>query len=95
MKISKQDALHIIRRNVAPFVDYELTEKPYGYKLTYTLKLVPYLLLFVPVHIIKAFVCMWDGGLKEFSIERRVLSSEEICSPSGIARVHEILDKRA
>ena len=25
--------------------------------------------MFIPVHILKAFVSMWDGGLKEFCIE--------------------------
>jgi hypothetical protein len=30
-----------------------------------------YLLIFIPVHLLQAFVCMWDGGLKEFIIFSR------------------------
>ena len=30
-----------------------------------------YLLIVVPIHIVKLFDCMWDGGLKEFEFESR------------------------
>lgn len=34
-----------------------------------------YILFFIPVHIIKLFACIWDGGLKEFNIEKPLLQS--------------------
>ena len=33
-----------------------------------------YLLIFIPVHIFKLFWCLWDGGLKEFEIEGRLIT---------------------
>lgn len=41
-----------------------------------TMKLYFYILIFIPVHIIKVLLVLWDGGLKEFTIEpRNVLHS--------------------
>lgn len=37
------------------------------------LKWWTYILLFVPVHILKFLYCLWDGGIKEFEIESRTL----------------------
>lgn len=37
-----------------------------------------YLLIFIPVHLIQAFYCMWDGGLKKFEIEGRHLGYDNI-----------------
>jgi hypothetical protein len=37
-----------------------------------------YLLIFIPVHLIQAFYCMWDGGLKEFEIEGRHIGYDNI-----------------
>lgn len=37
-----------------------------------------YLLLFIPVHILQAFVCMWDGGLSEFTILGRVTGQDTL-----------------
>ena len=34
-----------------------------------------YILLFIPVHILKLFMCMWDGGIKEFYFEPRRMNS--------------------
>jgi hypothetical protein len=36
-----------------------------------------YLVLFIPVHLLQAFVCMWDGGLREFSFEGRHLGYDD------------------
>lgn len=35
------------------------------------IKLPVYILLFVPIHLLQAIALIWDGGLKEFSIESR------------------------
>lgn len=32
-----------------------------------------YILIFIPIHLLQVFVCMWDGGLKEFTIFSREL----------------------
>lgn len=37
-----------------------------------------YLLIFIPVHLVQFFYCMWDGGLKEFEIEGRHLGYDNI-----------------
>jgi len=37
-----------------------------------------YLLLFIPLHILQFFYCCWDGGLKEFEIQPRFLSYDEL-----------------
>lgn len=44
-----------------------------------------YILAFIPAHIIQAFLCMWDGGLKEFGFEPRecVWSNVLGCSSDG------------
>ena len=30
-----------------------------------------YILMFIPVHLLNLIMCLWDGGIKEFSIEKR------------------------
>lgn len=35
------------------------------------MKLVWYILLFIPCHIAELFYVLWDGGLREFEIESR------------------------
>jgi hypothetical protein len=32
------------------------------------INLFAYILIFIPIHVLQAFVCMWDGGLREFMI---------------------------
>ena len=38
-------------------------------------KLPIYLLIFIPVHIAQFFMCLWDGGLREFTFEGREISN--------------------
>lgn len=58
-----------------------------------------YILAFIPAHIIQAFLCMWDGGLKEFGFEPRecVWSNVFGCSSDGadttFGRFKEVWDK--
>ena len=40
------------------------------------INLFAYLLIFIPIHILQAFACMWDGGLKEFTILERKLGQD-------------------
>ena len=37
-----------------------------------------YIIIFIPIHILQAFVCMWDGGLKEFIICSRNLGYDTL-----------------
>lgn len=37
-----------------------------------------YLLIFIPVHLVQFFYCMWDGGLKHFEFEKRLLGYDYI-----------------
>ncbi len=38
--------------------------------------LLAYLLIFIPIHVLQALVCMWDGGLREFIIFKRGLGKD-------------------
>lgn len=38
--------------------------------------LLVYLVLFIPIHLLQALWCMWDGGLKEFEIGPRHLGHD-------------------
>lgn len=40
------------------------------------INLFAYLLIFIPLHILQAFFCMWDGGLREFAILDRGLGKD-------------------
>lgn len=37
-----------------------------------------YLLIFIPVHLIQFFYCMWEDGLKHFEFEGRHLGYDDI-----------------
>lgn len=58
-----------------------------------------YILAFIPAHIIQIFLCMWDGGLKEFGFEPRecnhscVIGSPSDDSSTMFGRFKEIWDK--
>lgn len=46
------------------------------FKREQRINLIIYLLIFVPVHILQALWCMWDGGLKEFEFAGRYIGSD-------------------
>ena len=48
------------------------------------MNIIAYILIFIPVHILQAFVCMWDGGLREFTILNRMLGYD-ILSKGSLA----------
>lgn len=82
-KISMNDWTYIGKYNPAakwlrPFCSYSLTKTDNGFLRSCKLSWLVYLLLFLPVHLFKLFVCMWDGGLKNFELEPRILDSESI-----------------
>ena len=44
-----------------------------GYYLTIEMKLLPYILMFIPIHLTQLVLCVWDGGLKTFEINSRLV----------------------
>ncbi len=56
-------------------------------------KMPAYILLFVPACIFQALVLMWDGGLKNFSIEPRTYGTMNVWKDSE--RYKKFLEKRA
>ena len=55
-----------------PLCDYRLYKiENNKYKRVQTVSLWLYLLILMPVHIVDLFLCLWDGGLKEFQFQTR------------------------
>lgn len=82
-KISLKDWEYIGKYNpaakwVRPFCSYTLTETDKGFRRDCKLSWLVYLLLFLPVHLLQAFACMWDGGLKEFEVQTRHIGHDNI-----------------
>ena len=42
-----------------------------------------YLIMFIPLHILQVFVLMWDGGLKEFKLFKRMLGKDILAKGSS------------
>jgi hypothetical protein len=40
------------------------------------INLFAYLLIFIPIHLLQVFVCLWDGGLREFIIFKQDLGKD-------------------
>lgn len=51
--------------------NYYIAENSVFVRVIRKTKLPIYILLFVPIHLLQAIGLIWDGGLKEFSIEPR------------------------
>lgn len=56
-----------------PFCSYSLIKEGEIFKREQRTPLWFYLITFIPIHLVKAIYCMWNGGLKEFEIEGRYL----------------------
>ena len=53
-----------------------------------------YIIIFIPIHVLQIFTCMWDGGIKEFTILDRYIGFDYIYSDSlAFSRAKEIWDK--
>lgn len=44
-----------------------------GYYLIEEVKLWAYILTFIPIHLTQLILCIWDGGLKTFEINGRIV----------------------
>lgn len=83
MKITRQewDAIGIYNHAakwLRPFCEYRLVKEENHYRREQLIGIVPYILMCIPVHILQALVCMWDGGLKEFYWQDRYLGYDDI-----------------
>jgi hypothetical protein len=100
-RISNKDWEYIGKYNYAakwlrPLCRYTLIKEPDGrFKREQCIGWFVYLLLFIPVHILQAFWCLWDGGLKEFEINKRYLGSDVLVSGSEcFTRAEEIWNRK-
>lgn len=59
-----------------PLCSYSLVEVENGFRRDCKISWPMYLILFIPVHLLQALFCMWDGGLKEFEIMMRHLGHD-------------------
>lgn len=55
---------------------YLVKENDKTFKRIQKINIFSYILIFIPIHILQAVVCMWDGGLKEFIIFSRNLGED-------------------
>ena len=97
--ISAQDWEYIggrnpIRKWARVFCRYILVEKGDHIIRRAEIRLLPYLLLFIPVSVITFFACAWDGGLKGFSLPLIRIKEENIDpNTRAWARTKEILSR--
>ena len=83
-KISSKDWTYIGKFNYAakwcrPFCSHTLIKQDdQTFIRDQKLGIFMYVLLFIPVHLIQFFECLWDGGLREFVILKRELGQDYI-----------------
>lgn len=61
-----------------PFCSYFLIKEDEKFKREQQIPLWIYLILFIPVHLLQALTCVWDGGLIEFKFESRYLGNDHL-----------------
>ena len=104
-KIKYEDAAYICRYQKEHFKEkyccnwyIQKTSDTWG-KMDLYVKWWFYILTFIPVHVLQAFWCMWDGGLREFSFEPRRIQSHNVIgfkndpSDSMFNRLKEVWEK--
>lgn len=57
------------------------------YELISEIKLPIYIIIFIPIHLLKIIYCIWDMGLKNFCIEPRTIR-RHVVSQWDIANEH-------
>lgn len=72
-RITSKEYQTIGRTNVVewamPLCNFTLEETEGGnYEVITEIKTLPYLLLFIPVHLVELVKCIWDGGLIAFEL---------------------------
>ena len=66
------------RKWLRPIASYSLEKIEDGFRRNCDIPWLVYLIIFVPIHLLQALWCMWDGGLREFSIESRHVHHDDI-----------------
>lgn len=101
-KISRKDWTYIgkynhVRKWLQPLCSYTLIKEPDGrFKREQEVSWLLYLIMFIPVHILQALWCVWDGGLKEFEINERYLGGEWFIPGDGCyERAEKIWNSRS
>lgn len=61
-----------------PFCSYFLIKKGESFRREQYIPLWLYIILFIPVHLLQALCCMWDGGLREFEFASRYLGGDDL-----------------
>ena len=82
-RISQKEWEYIGKYNPAskwirPFCSYSLVKIDGWFRRECKVSWPMYLLLFIPVHLFQLLLCLWDGGLKEFTLESRDIGYDEI-----------------
>lgn len=79
-KLTKEEKKEFKRYNANatnPMMNLYLRDSEgYGYYLTTEVKLLPYILVFIPIHLTQLILCIWDGGLKTFKISPRLVMQD-------------------
>ena len=79
MKISYKEYKEIMALKKEYFIqklmEYELVFAGNGFCTIKTyIPMWLYIIAFIPMHIVLAVFCMWDGGLKEFELQSRYIT---------------------
>lgn len=59
---------------------YLIKEDDKTFKRIQNINIIIYILIFIPIHLLQALVCLWDGGLKEFIIFSRYLGEDTLAN---------------
>ena len=84
MKINQNDWTYIGKCNDAakwlrPLCEYKLIEENNGnFRREQRIGLIAYAIICIPVHILQALYCMWDGGPKEMEWQGRFLGYDTL-----------------
>lgn len=62
---------------------YLIKEDDKAFRRVQNINLFTYCLIFIPVHLLQAIVCLWDGGLKEFLIFSPYLGEDLLAKGSN------------
>ena len=62
---------------------YLIKEDDKTFRRVQKINLFNYILIFIPVHLLQALICLWDGGLKEFIIFSRDLGEDSLSKGSA------------
>ena len=82
-RISRKEWEYIGKYNPAakwlrPFCTYTLEKIEGGFRRQCKIGILLYLLMFIPFNLLQALYCMWDGGLREFTIEDRNIGYDDL-----------------